>query len=179
MNIRLRFTGPLALRYALSMLLLGSGVAQAQRHRDRDYDRDSRTSIDSTFAFDNRGLVSLSLGSGDIVVTAWSRDQIHVHATSENGGLRLDASGSRVSLQVSGGGDSRYEVTVPIGVRVVARAQSGDVTITGTQSDVDARSQSGDIHIEDAGNRLDIGTLSGDIDARGLRGDVQIKSVSG
>jgi DUF4097 and DUF4098 domain-containing protein YvlB len=179
MTFRLRSTLSLALRFAMPMLLLGSGVARAQRHRDRDYDRDARTSIDSTFSFDNRGLVSLSLGSGDIVVSAWSRDQIRVHATSENGGLRLDASGSRVSLQVSGGGDSRFEVTVPIGVRVVARAQSGDVTVKGTQGDVDARSQSGDIRIEDAGNRLDVGTLSGDIEARGLRGDVQIKSVSG
>src|SRR5947208_135987 len=119
-------------RSALLLLLLTAGAAGAQRAR-RDSDRDYRTSVDTSFDFDRRGLVSLTLGSGDIVVTAWSRDQIRIHATSENGGLRLDASGSRVSLQVSSGGDSRYEVTVPVGVRVVARAQSGDVTITGTQ----------------------------------------------
>lgn len=167
------------LRLPLAFLVFGSGIAQAQRHRD--YDRDERSSIDSTFSFENRGLVSLSLGSGDIVVTAWSRDQIRVHATSENGGLRLDASGSRVSLQISGGrgGDSRFEVTVPVGVRIVARAQSGDITITGTQGEVDARSQSGDIKIDNVANRLDVGTLSGDIEARGVSGDVQIKSVSG
>lgn len=179
MNFRFQSTMPAVLRLALSLLVVGGGVAQAQRHRD--YDRDDRSSIDSTFSFDSRGQVSLSLNSGDIVVTGWSRDQIRVHATSENGGLRLDASGSRVSLQISGGrgGDSRFELTVPAGVRIVARAQSGDITITGTQGEVDARSQSGDVKVADVANRLDIGTLSGDIEARGVTGDVQIKSVSG
>jgi DUF4097 and DUF4098 domain-containing protein YvlB len=163
----------------MPLLLLGSGVAQGQRHRD--YNRDYRSSVDTTFGFDSRGLVSLSLGSGDIIVTAWSRDEIRIHATSESGGLRLDASGSRASLELSGGrgGESRYEVTVPVGVRIVARAQSGDISISGTEGEVDARSQSGDIKVDDVANRLDIGTLSGDIEAHAVSGDVQIKSVSG
>lgn len=161
------------------LLAIGSAAAEAQ-HGRRDYDRD-RSTVDTTFSFDRRGLVSLTLGSGDIVVTGWSRDQIRIHATSENGGVRLDASSSRVTLQLSngGGGDSRFEVTVPSGVRVVARAQSGDISISGTQGEVDARAQSGDIKVEDVANRLDIGTLSGDIEAHSVSGDVQIKTVSG
>ena len=163
------------------LVALAAGVASAQRRRD--YDRDYRSSVDTSFDFDRRGLVSLTLGGGDIIVTAWSRDQIHIHATSESGSVRIDASSSRVNLELSnrygGGGDSRFEVTVPMGVRVVARAQSGDIAISGTQGEVDARSQSGDIKIDDVAGRLDVGTLSGDIEARGVNGDVQIKSVSG
>jgi DUF4097 and DUF4098 domain-containing protein YvlB len=165
------------LRLVIPMLLLWCGAAQAQRHHD--YDRDARTSIDTTFGFDNRGLVSLSLSSGDIVVTAWSRDQIRIHATSENGGLRLDATESRLSMELNRGGDSRFEVTVPVGVRIVARSQSGNISIAGTAGEVDARSQSGDIKVDDVANRLDLGTLSGDIEAHAVSGDVQIKSVSG
>jgi DUF4097 and DUF4098 domain-containing protein YvlB len=180
-NLRASFTRPSALRLALPFLLVAAGTAQGQRHRS--YDRDYRSSVDTTFGFNNRGLVSLTLGSGEIVVTAWSRDEIRIHATSENGGVRLDANGSRVSLELNGGygrgGDSRFEVTVPVGVRIVARAQSGDIAIAGTQGEVDARSQSGDIKVDDVANRLDIGTLSGDIEARAISGDVQIKSVSG
>src|SRR3954464_3117090 len=164
------------------LLTLATSAAGAQRSR-RDYDRDYRSSVDTTFSFDRRGQVSLTIGSGDIVVTAWDRDQIRVHATSESGGVRLDASSSRVSVELANGyghgGDARFEVTVPIGVRILARAQSGDIAITGTQGEVDARSQSGDIKVEGAANRLDIGTLSGDIEAHGVIGDVQIKSVSG
>ena len=165
-----------------SLLLLGFAPS-AEGQRRRDYDRDYRSNVDTSFAFDRRGLVALTIGSGDIVVTAWDRDQIHVHATSESGGVRLDASSSRVTVDLTnrygGGGDSRFEVTVPIGVRIVARAQSGDIAISGTQGEVDARSQSGDIKIDDVANRLDIGTLSGDIEAHAISGDAQIKTVSG
>jgi DUF4097 and DUF4098 domain-containing protein YvlB len=166
--------------WAALLLSLGAGAAKAQRHRD--YDRDSRSTVDTSFAFDSRGTVSLTLGSGDIIVTGWSRDQIRVHATSDNGGIRLEASGSRLTLELSNayrGDESRFEVTVPTGVRVIARAQSGDISITGTQGEVDARAQSGDIKVDDVANRVDIGTLSGDIEVHGANGDVQIKSVSG
>lgn len=163
----------------LSFALAGTAGAQ---HR-RDYDRDYRSNVDTSFTFERRGLVAITIGAGDIVVTSWDRDQIRVHATSESGGVRLDAGPSRMSLELANGyghgGDARFEVTVPIGVRIVARAQSGDIAITGTQGEVDARSQSGDIKVEGAANRLDIGTLSGDIEAHGVIGDVQIKSVSG
>ena len=176
----IRFTSTLAIvPFALAVVTSAAG---AQRSR-RDYDRDYRSSVDTSFSFDRRGLVSLTIGSGDIVVTAWDRDQIRIHATTESGGVRLDASSSRVVVEprggYGGGGESRYEVTVPIGARIVARAQSGDIAITGTHADIDARSQSGDIRIEDAANRLDIGTLSGDIEVHAAIGDVQIKSVSG
>lgn len=164
------------------LLLALATAAGAQRSR-RDYDRDYRANVDTSFAFDRRGQVSLTIGSGDIIVTAWDRDQVRVHATSESGGVRLDASSSRLTIEpragYGGGGESRYEVTVPIGTRIVARAQSGDIAVTGTHADIDARSQSGDIKIEDAANRLDIGTLSGDIEVHTAIGDVQIKSVSG
>jgi DUF4097 and DUF4098 domain-containing protein YvlB len=166
--------------WAVLLLVTSAGAANAQRRRD--YERDYRSSIDTTFAFDSRGTVSLTLGSGEIVVTGWSRDQVRVHATSENGGIRLDASGSRLTLELSNayrGDESRFEVTVPVGVRVIARAQSGDIAISGTQGEVDARAQSGDVKVEDVATRLDIGTLSGDVDVRTVNGDVQIKSVSG
>jgi DUF4097 and DUF4098 domain-containing protein YvlB len=167
-------------RWLLLLLVLVAGTADAQRRRDLG--RDYRSSIDTTFAFDPRGTVSLTLGSGDIVVTGWSRDEIRVHATSENGGIRLDASGSRLTLELSNayrGDESRFEVTVPTGVRVIARAQSGDISISGTHGEVEARAQSGDVKVDDVANRLDIGTLSGDVEAHTVNGDVQIKSVSG
>lgn len=167
-----------ALRLALLCVAVGAGTARAQRRHE--HGRDYRSNVDTTFGFDRHGLTSVTIGSGDIVVTAWDRDEIRIHATSEDGGVRLDANGSRVTVEpANGGGESRFEVTVPIGVRIVARAQSGDIAISGTRGEVDARSQSGDIKVSDVADRLDIGTLSGDIEAHGVSGDVQIKSVSG
>jgi DUF4097 and DUF4098 domain-containing protein YvlB len=157
--------------------------AGAQQRGRRDYFRESRGSIDTTVAFDHRGTVTLTLNSGDIIVTGWSRDELRVHATSEGENLRFDASSSRAVLDLSGSyrghGEAKFEVAVPTGVRVIARSQSGDISITGTRGQVEARTQSGDIKVEDAADRLDLVTLSGEVETRGLTGDVQIKTVSG
>jgi len=166
-----------------SVLLLAlAASAGAQQRGRREFDRDYRSSVDTTFAFAKDGTVTLRLGTGDIVVTGWSRDQIRIHASSERENVRLDPGSSRVTLELSSSnrnGDARFEVSVPVGVRIVAGAQSGDISISGTKGSVEARTQSGDIKIDDVAERIDIGTLSGDITARGLDGDVQIKSVSG
>jgi len=51
-------------------------------------------------------------------------------------------------------GDSKLEVWVPVGVRVVARSTSGDVTVKGTKAEVDAHSTSGDVVVQDRAGRL-------------------------
>jgi DUF4097 and DUF4098 domain-containing protein YvlB len=166
----------------LTTLLLAPAMpAAAQSARDRDRDEDYESRVDTTFAFDKRGTVALSLSSGEIVVTAWTRDQVRVRARSERSVVRLDATSSRMSLDLSRprGGDTRFEVTVPVGVRVTARAQSGDISITGTQGGVEANTQSGDLNVQDVGEVVDLGSLSGDILARGLTGNVDVRAVSG
>src|SRR5437868_5681609 len=81
---------PRSSTWLFSALLVAFGsTSAAAQHGRRDYDRDYRSSVDTTFSFDRRGQVSLTLGAGDIVVTGWSRDQIRIHATSDNGGVRL------------------------------------------------------------------------------------------
>ena len=67
--------------------------------------------------------MSLSLRQGEITVTAWNKDEVRVRARSERDEVRLEASPSRLSLEVTRArGDANFEVTVPVGVKVVARA---------------------------------------------------------
>lgn len=167
-------------RTLVFILLVAAALpAAAQGRRDRDEDYQSR--IDTTFAFDKRGTVAMSLGSGEIVVTAWNRDQVRVRARSERSEVRMDASSARLSLDLSRprGGDSRFDVTVPVGVRVTARSTNGDISIRGTKGGVEANTQSGDLLVEDVGEMVDLGSLSGDITARGLTGNVDVRAVSG
>jgi DUF4097 and DUF4098 domain-containing protein YvlB len=169
--------------FVLTALLITAAMptaAQAQR-RDRDEDQDYQSRIDTTFAFDRRGTVSLSLSSGEIIVRTWNRDQVQVRARSERSVVRMDATAARLSLDLSRprGGDTRFEVTVPVGVRVSARATSGDISISGTKGGVEARTQSGDLNVEDVGDMVDLGSLSGDIMARGLTGSIDVNAVSG
>lgn len=161
----------------LALLLpLTARTAAAQREDD------FRSRIDTTFAFDKTGALSVTNHSGDIIVSGWDRNEIRVHATSESDNIRLDATHSRVSLEVSGWrehGETRFEVTVPYGVRVQVRAQSGEVSIRGTKGEVEATSQSGDMVVEDVQGHLEVNSLSGDLRVRHVNGDATINLVSG
>jgi hypothetical protein len=172
----------IAIATPLALLAIGSPRdAQAQRDRTR-FGSEYRSRIDTTFAFDKTGSINVTVGSGDIVVTGWSRDQIHVRAVSDNNNVRLDASSSRMTLEVAGGSrgsDTRFEVSVPYGVHVAVRAMSGDISVRGTRGEVEAHAQSGDIEVEDVTSRLDVNTLSGGIEAHNVSGDVEIGTTSG
>lgn len=160
-------------------LALPMTVAGAQRGRWGD---DGTAKIDTVVPFSADGSVSIQVPSGDIIVRTWSKAQVQVRATSEDRNLRLDASGSRLSIESTGydeSDDSRIELTVPVGVSVSARTRSGDIDIAGTKGDVEANAQNGDIKVGDAGKRLEVSTLSGDVEIGGVAGDTRVRAISG
>ncbi|MEO8715964.1 MAG: DUF4097 family beta strand repeat-containing protein [Acetobacteraceae bacterium] len=143
--------------------------------------------VDSTFAFDKSGSIAVTARSGDIVITGWNRDQVRLRATGDSddadstGDIRLDASSSRLTVESTGrrGGDTRFELSVPYGVRVVATSRSGDVSVRGTRGQVEIHSQNGDVDVDDVATRLDVRTFSGDLTATNIMGDVEISTLNG
>lgn len=167
---------------AVAVAALLPAPASAQRERG-DRPRGAESQIDSTFTFSRTGVVDLTQISGDVIVTAWDRGEARVRAFTERGQLRATLSSSRITLEVERErgrvGDTRFEVSVPVGVRVLARSTSGDVTVRGTRGAVEARSTSGDVVVEDATDRIVLESLSGDVRASRLTGTVRGESVSG
>ena len=159
---------------------------------DADDDRDAaqggmqgRTSIDTTVPFARGGVVDLSLISGEIRVVGWSRAEVRVSARSEGGRLRFEASPSRVSLDLEHQGgrhrgdlDATYELSVPVGTRVLMRSTSGDLAARGVKGEVEARSVRGSVEIDDAG-RVTLESVSGDVQASRVNGEARAHSVSG
>jgi DUF4097 and DUF4098 domain-containing protein YvlB len=166
--------------FAAGALLSASPpAASAQRERDRNQ---YASQIDTTIGFSRGGTVELQLAGGEIIVGAWSRDQVRVRATSERSSLRLDASAARLTLGLSGSarsGDTRFELTIPVGVRVRATTSSGDIRIIGSKGEVEARSQRGDIVVEDVAERVELTVFSGDIQATAITGTTRITAMSG
>jgi len=166
-------------------LVAAAPAAEAQRTRvrERDDDREYTSRLDTTFAFGARGSAEISARGGDIIVRAWTQPQVHIRAVAERGSIRLDGSSSYFTLGVRGemgrGSDTRFEVTVPIGTRVRASTQSGDITIAGTKADAEVNTMSGDIEIDDVAGRVQVGMLSGDVQLRRVNGDVRVNAVSG
>jgi DUF4097 and DUF4098 domain-containing protein YvlB len=151
------------------------------RDRDRDRDRDFESVLDTTVTLGRGGVVDLSLVSGDVIVTAWARDEARIHARSERGTLEFSASPSRVSLDVRSNrgrlGETRYEVTVPVGTRVLTHSVSADQSVRGTKGDVE--SVSGDLRAARISGGASGSTVSGGIELADVTGDVRIESTSG
>ncbi len=154
---------------------------QAARYND-DY-RQGGDRIDTSFTFSRSGVIDLTSISGDIVVTGWSRGEVRVHAQTERGRLRWNFSSSRVTIETESYrgrmGDTRYELSVPEGARVILRSTSGDLSSKGTRGPVDANTTSGDVDVSDASDRVELQSVSGDVTASHLSGEVQVGSVSG
>ena len=176
---------PVLVAAALALTLLAPSGASAQGDtRDRDRERqEAQSRVDTTFTFSRTGVVDLTQVSGDIIVTSWDRAEARVRAYAERGQVRSGLSSSRLTLDVESVrgriGDSRFEVTVPVGVRVIARSRSGDVSVRGTKGAVQAESTSGDVEVTDATDRIVIESVSGDVRASELKGEVRAQSVSG
>lgn len=166
-------------RWLVQLFLLSAAAAPVAAQGR--YVPASAERLDTVFAFDRRGAVALTVGSGEIVVTGWDRQEVRLRARSERGSIRADATPSRLSVDVprGRGGETRIEVTVPVGVQVTARSASGDIKVAGTKGIVEVASQSGDIEVEDAAGRVELRSFSGDISARRLSGTVEVNSLSG
>ncbi len=170
----------------LSLVVVASTApaasAQQRRVTRRAATTDYASHVDTTFAFDKTGSITVNATSGDIVVTGWDRAQIHVRAVSDDDAIRFDASAGRMTLEVGGqhrGSDSRFELSVPYGVRVYASSRSGDVSVRGTRGQVEVHTQSGDMLVDEVVGRLDVNTVSGDLRANQISGDAEINSISG
>ena len=140
-------------------------------------------SLDTSLTIDKRGIVDLTLTSGEITVTGWSRSDVRIKASSEYGYLRLDAAPSRITLVTRSRngrlGETKYELSVPIGTRLLTKTMSGETVITGVKGEIEAQSQSGDISVIDANDRLSIETLSGNIEVDRVTGAVRLAAASG
>jgi len=162
------------------LAVTASTTSAQQRGRTRFSTRDYRSRIDTTIAFDKSGTVTVNAGSGDVIVTASTTNTLHVRATSDDDDIRFDASRNSAELSTARrGSDTRFEVSVPVGARVVAKSSSGDVSVRGTHGEVAVTAQSGDVIVNDVDGRLDVRSFSGEVTASNISGIVDISTQSG
>jgi Putative adhesin len=150
-------------------------------------DDDDGYGIDTTIPFaTSGGVVDLSLVSGEITVTGWSRAEAHIHVSSEDTPVRFEYGANRILLDTHTAGhrhrddgDIQYNLTVPVGTRVLMHSTSGDLRSQGTHGEIEARSISGDVEVEDVVRSATLESVSGNVKARGIDGDARARSVSG
>jgi len=165
----------------LTAVLLATALAPAASAQT-----EYRSRVDTTIAFGRNGWVDLGLVSGEIFVTGWTRSDARISASVEDGQLELLLSPTRIGIDArsrrgSRGrvGEARYELSVPVGTRVMVSATSGDVRVRGTGAEVQVTTVSGTIEIIDAADRIEAGSMSGDIHVLRARGRTRITTTSG
>ena len=173
MNRSTRFT----MLVAAAAATIAAAPASARAQRDRE-----RTRIDSTFAFDKGSWVDVSVASGEIIITGWTRPEAKVYASIERGWIDAQLSPHRITLQTRSdrgrSGDTRIEIMVPIGTRVQASSASGSIRITGTDGEVEAGSASGAVEVIGATDRITVHSVSGKLHAAKLRGRTRLGTTS-
>lgn len=162
-------------------------------------------SIDVTETVADDATVKVSNVAGEIRVTVWDRQEVHLagelgkdqelETTRTSGGIQFE-------VNHTGRGD-RYDeamlqLQVPVGASLIMEAISADVRIDGSRGDsvvaesvsgdvevkaevgrIELSSVSGDVSFAGAARRAELETVSGDIDASGLTGEVTLSTVSG
>jgi DUF4097 and DUF4098 domain-containing protein YvlB len=188
-------------REPFALLLVGLLLARApgldaqrpaesrQRAEIRTAESDDDASIDTTIPFaTSGGVVDLSIVSGEITVSGWNRGEARIHVTSDNDvPVHFEHGNDRILLDARRGGrwhhdddnDVQYDLTVPVGTRVLMHSTSGDLHARGTHGEVEARSISGDVVVDDAVRNATLESVSGNVQAREITGDVRARSVSG
>jgi hypothetical protein len=166
-------------RFLATLACIAAAAAQEPAHAQTIV----RSRIDTTYALAKGAWVDLSLPSGQITVTGWTRPEVRIIARIDNGQLEATLTESRVFIQTRSRqrhtGDSHYELMVPIGTRVQATSASGDIRVKATAGEVLVNTASGDVEVLDAVDRIEVRTSSGSVHAAKLRGRVRIFSSSG
>lgn len=177
---RLRVAALTALVYTLAL----PRVAQAQ------------SSGDTTFAVQRNAVIDITLRSGRLLVHGTDKSTAELRANDQRYELRStgvgvtlaarddnwrDANGRRTSRNSkdSRDDDSRFELAVPRGVRLMISSGSADVDVQDIAGDVEVHSLSGDITLRAIGGRAIVETLSGDVQLTDGAGETRASTVSG
>jgi DUF4097 and DUF4098 domain-containing protein YvlB len=167
-----------ALLSALALVVCVATTGQAQR-RTIGYGG----TLDTVVTLDRQATVDLSLMSGSVDIVGGSGSQARIRANTDRGEIEFDAGPGRIQLSVDpsygGHGDARFELTVPVGTRVIVNSLSAPISIRGVKGEVDANAVSAGITVTDAARKVKAESVSGNVIVSQVTGDVRASSVSG
>ena len=138
---------------------------------------------------DPRGEVVIGNVAGEVQVTGWDRNEVHVLADLAQGVQRLDfkTSGARTTIEVvlpkgrSYQGSTDLVVQVPRNSSLVINTVSADQTIKDVRGSQRLQSVSGQIQPEAWNEDVQVKNISGEVNVRGHngKGTIRLNTVSG
>jgi hypothetical protein len=167
----------------LALCAITPAVASAQGQRGNRVSIE-RPQIDTTFAFNASGAISIDIAAGELRVTTWTRSEVRINATITRGQISARLSQNRIELETelmrgTPGGPARIELTVPVGVSVSANSHAANVVINGTRGDVRVETASGTVEVNEAAGRTDIEASAAKVTLQRVKGNTSVAVISG
>lgn len=166
---------------ALAIALLAAGPAIANQAQ-------APYSVTKTFDVNRGGMLEVSLGVGDIIVSSWEKNQVFVRAEGidpeEESRLKISQVGSTVRVSYRPEWDSfgraRFTVQVPAEFNTDLRTAGGDIQLQGTfKGMLEGHTSGGDIRLANVDGTVTMHTSGGDVTAGKVNGTVQLHTSGG
>jgi len=137
---------------------------------------------DTTIAVRSGTRLEVTNIEGEVVVRAWSRDEVRVVASRSDVDVRSSGSVLRVRPEHGHGSGRRsvdLRVHVPAWMAVHIRGPATDATVLGANADVTIETVRGEILVRDVAGRVRLRSVQGDIRVENARGRVEIRAATG
>jgi hypothetical protein len=161
----------------LLTVALSAPVAADQR---RDRQVDSRT--DQTIQVTRGARLVVNNFAGDVIVRVWDRDAIRVqaeHSSRESLDIRTtDAQINVRTRSTSGPPTIDMSITAPTWMRLDLNGTYTDVTIEGSQGEINVETVSGDIRVRGGSGFVVLKSIQGLISLEGAKGRINVRSTN-
>jgi DUF4097 and DUF4098 domain-containing protein YvlB len=147
----------------------------------------AQQAIDETRTVDRDAVITIENIAGDITVTGWDKNEVHITGTLEEKAdeLRITGGGDRLHIEVEYPDNvkefdgSPLDIMVPMGVDVEVNSVSSDIAVDKVRGDVELATVSGTITIRGEPAEVEAETVSGDLDVRVETDAASLACVSG
>lgn len=165
------------------------GVARPDKHKPKADDQE----VERTTAADPKVVLSVCLGSGNITVRGWDRNQVHARMSD---GMRIEfqpsaanssAQPKELSLGIDSGRPGLGNRCLPFGNLELDVPREATVNVQGGDTEISAsgvakisiNTQSGAVTVERVTREVNVNTLGGEISVRNSKGSIKVHSVGG
>ena len=140
---------------------------------------------DTLIAVDGATALDVESAGGRISVTTWDRQEIRIRADHSRGAaivVRRRGSGSisvEAELEMGGFGSIvDFDITVPASLDLSLEGWSTDVSVEGSNGEIDVETRAGDITISGGSGSITAETVAGEIRIDGAAGVIKANSVA-
>ena len=147
--------------------------------------REPAQQTDTTIAVRSTARLDLSVSSGRVDVKTWDRPAVRIVA-AHAAGITIDIRESSSVLTVRARSLTRgrmdiadFEITVPRAMSLVLGRGDVDITVVGSEGEIDARNYSGKISVDGGRGVVMAQTNVGEIRIGKVRGRIKVEAVHG